>query len=91
MLQERIDSPLLQTQRLHLKLQDMNLQGMIDELTSTVWRTIYTGEPDRSLGNYHNLREAIEAVLRRHVVSFDVCGLSTICQEATETNPWEEN
>jgi hypothetical protein len=85
------DSPQLLTQRLHLKLDDMDLQGMVDELTTAVWKVIYAGEPDRTLANYHNLREALETVLRRHVVAFDICGLAAVCREATEVDAWELN
>lgn len=81
----------LQTQRLHLKLEDMDLQDMVDELTTTVWKVMYNGEPNRSLANYQNLREALESVLRQHVVAFDICGLAAVCREATEINPWNEN
>jgi hypothetical protein len=81
----------LQTQRLHIKLEDMDLQGMVDELTTKAWKVIYSGEPDHSLANYHNLREALESVLRRHVVAFDLCGLAAVCHEATEIDPWNEN
>ena len=85
------ESRRLQTQRLHLKLEDMDLQGMVDELTTTAWKMIYNGEPDHALANYQNLREALESVLRQHVVAFDICGLAAVCREATEINPWENN
>jgi hypothetical protein len=81
----------LLTQRLHLKLEDMDLQGMIDELTTAAWKVIYAGEPDHTLANYHNLREAMEAVLRRHVVAFDICGLAAVCREAAEVDAWQLN
>ncbi len=77
------------TQRLHLKLENTDLQGMIDELTTAAWKVIYAGEPDHSLANYHNLREALEAVLHRHVVAFDICGLAAVCREATEIDAWQ--
>lgn len=80
-----------QTQRLHLKLENMNLQDMVDELTTTTWKVIYSGEPDHALANYQRLRQALESVLRRHVVAFDICGLATICHEATEIDPWDSD
>lgn len=85
------ESSKLLTQRLHLKLEDMDLQDMIDELTTAVWKVIYAGEPDRTLANYHNLRDALETALRRHVVAFDICGLAAVCREATEIDAWELN
>jgi hypothetical protein len=91
MLESKIVSSRLRTQRLHLKLEDMDLQGLVDELTTATWKALYHGEPDHSFANYQNLREALEAVLRRHVVAFDLCGLATICQEATEIDPWSLN
>jgi hypothetical protein len=76
---------------LHIKLEDMDLQGMVDELTTTVWKEIYNGEPDHALANYQNLRQALESVSRRHVVAFDICGLAAVCHEATEIDPWNIN
>jgi hypothetical protein len=91
MLEHKTASSRLRTQRLHIKLEDMNLQDLVDELTTATWKAIYRGEPDHSFANYQNLREALESVLRRHVVAFDICGLATVCQEATEINPWQLN
>ena len=79
-----------QTQRLHIKLEDMDLQDMIDELTAEAWRAAFFGEPDPASAKYRELRRALEGVLRRHVVAFDICGLAAICREATEVDPWEK-
>ncbi|MCI0695087.1 hypothetical protein L0337_24135 [candidate division KSB1 bacterium] len=87
MLERQTESSRLRTQRLHIKLEDMDLQGLVDELTTATWKAIYRGEPDHSFANYQNLREALESVLSRHIVAFDLCGLATVCQEATEIDP----
>ncbi len=91
MLDRKNESSRLQTQRLHIKLQDMDLQDLVDELATATWKALYRGEPDHSFANYQNLREALESVLRRRIVAFDICGLATICQEATEIDAWKLN
>ena len=76
----------------HLKLDDPDLLVFVRHVTNRAWRGIAPQLPAeaRSAETYLTKRRAIEEELREHVVGMDLCGLSTVCVESEEYDPWPE-
>jgi uncharacterized protein YfaT (DUF1175 family) len=76
------------TNQLHLELGELSLEGMVDALTDTA---LETAGPNLAWDRAECrplVRAALRQALKRWVVAFDVCGLSTFCQDASRFDPW---
>jgi hypothetical protein len=80
----------LSLQNLHLKLATTDPMAFVVHLTNQVWKEVVDHIPaaDRSPELYLALRRSVEGEMREHVVAMDLCGLSAVCHEAVEVDPW---
>jgi len=73
--------------QLHVKVDERGLDGMVEDVAKEVNEALhaagYAGIPLPAI------KQALEASLSRRIVAFDVCGLSRLCWEAVEENPWK--
>jgi len=80
----------IRTRQLHVKLGDLDLEGMVEEIAGSAWRALsnHTDLGGAKAEAYNSLKAAIESSLRKHVVAVDVCGLGVICEAGKEYDPW---
>ena len=76
----------------HLKLESEDLVEFAGHVASHVWKEVVDHIPpgDKTPDLYLAVRAAVERELREHIVGMDLCGLSAICAESTEFDPWPE-
>lgn len=70
--------------QLHVKLDGRSLEDMVEEVAQAAWQA--SGQTGPMLPP---VREAVREALRQYVVAMDVCGLSSVCQESEEYDPWQ--
>lgn len=70
--------------QLHVWLNGRSLDDMVDDVARGAWAA-----SGRSGAVAPEVRQAVRDALRRYVVGMDVCGLSSLCQESEEYDPWE--
>lgn len=74
--------------QLHLKLDGTDLSGLVDALAKDAIEALTPGFAGEG-ASMDQLREALEARLRRHVVAMDLCGLFSQCRLAEPFDPWQ--
>jgi hypothetical protein len=77
--------------RIQIQLTDRRLDDVVNEMatesTVAVDRIVKLG--DARGETRAAVRQAIRGVLEKYVHAYDLCGLSILCNEATEIDPWE--
>ena len=71
--------------QLHVDLRGLSLLDLVDRVARAALAVL----PEDSQARYlEAARRQVEAVLRDHIVAFDTCGLSAICQDSEPFDPW---
>lgn len=80
----------LTLQPYRLKLDSPNLVAFVQHLTNRLWKEVVDHIPPtaKTPELYLALRRQVEQELREHVTAMDLCGLSAVCEDAREVNPW---
>lgn len=79
---------LLEERQLHLKVAPDNLPLLVREIAKAALQSYLKREP-----NEMEIREAmvgVKNILRQVVIGYDLCGLTVVCKEAEEFDPWAD-
>jgi hypothetical protein len=76
----------------HLKMDSSDLMAFVQHFTNRVWREVIDHVPAaaKTPELYLAVRKSVEQELREHVAAMDLCGLSTLCENAKEIDPWPD-
>lgn len=74
-----------QTFQLHLELRGLDLSRFVEKVARGALSVLPPELQERYL---EQARLAVEEILRQHVVAFDTCGLSSLCQDSEPYDPW---
>ncbi len=72
--------------QLHVELSGLTLPELVDVLAEQALLPL--PEPERRQ-YMARVRANVERVLRRHIVAFDLCGMSDVCRSSQPFDPWE--
>lgn len=74
--------------QLHVRPGEGGLEGMVDRIARRAFRAVREAPAGNAIATYGALRLAVKAALKEHVIAYDICGLSSLCHDATEIDPW---
>jgi len=77
--------------RVHLRLGDLGLEAVVDEMAQAAARAACAAAlavPEKEQALSDAVRPALREVLGRYAVSFDLCGMSVICDEGAPVDAW---
>ncbi len=78
----------LEGRQLHLRIGKEQLPWLVREVTRCSLLGFLGREPTEE--ELARAEPKVKAFLREVVTGYDLCGLSTLCSEAEEFDPWEE-
>lgn len=71
--------------QLHVDLGGLTLPELVEIVVEQALLPLPEADRRRYLPQ---ARQNVERVLRRHIVAYDMCGMSTVCQSSEPFDPW---
>lgn len=83
---DRARAGLASPSSLHVDLNGRSLAEFIDTLSAVAYKAYPDGP--RNIAAYRAVRAAIIEELRKVLVAYDTCGLSSMCTQGEASDPW---